>query len=185
MDWEDLYNRLDIWGEDEEDKVPLPTQKDIEAFESSTGFQLPDSYKGFILQFGTGYLCNLMMLKSVNVPNGVSSTDILRASKNYHDHYEHEEGSQTVTLKAKRSWYFGHTTWGDDLAWDPESVTSQSPLEYDVWLLPRFGDDFERVADSFDSLIVGLGVTGEKPTISLGDTDGPIPNEFSKAMCLE
>lgn len=127
-----------------------PTLADVDAFQRRHKLQLPPSYVDFICQVGPGVFGNYFV---IDAPlSGYRGRGLNRKIK-------HERGNDTLAAVYRdrpfidRMIPFGDTIGGDIFAWDPKDVARRSPLEYQIYVLPRDRSQIIPIANSFPQFI--------------------------------
>jgi hypothetical protein len=147
-----MFEQISIIGNPEN----IPSEKDINLAEKLVGFQLPNSYKQFVSQFGTGLLCGLFNIFVPGVKN--ENINLVDQSKKSHSRLmkgiEHgfwkyaEPKADTEWLKTLK--IFGSSDNGDMLSWDVQKIING---EYLIYFLDNEQECVFLAADTLDDFV--------------------------------
>ena len=129
-DWQEFYDSLIIEINPPEMEIWRPTVADLDAFESETGFKLPQSYREFILVFGPGTMAGSIQIAAPGYPVEESLFNLAYRNTWRESPSDWPEEHQD---RIGRLFYFGLYSDEQGLGWDPEDVTDSAAPEYSVW----------------------------------------------------
>jgi len=174
----DFYDQLVVIEPAQGRVIPKPTDKDLTAFEKSSGVKLPKSYRAFAIRFGAGELGGYYRIA---VPLSTKNDyDLAQFNETAHGPEEDELWDGTAPPEViKRIVFFGETIGGEMYAWDPGESRDKKKNEYAILYFPR-GDKAREVAGTFSDLLQNVWLKKEPRE------DGSIPSlEFSPFFCEE
>lgn len=128
-------------------------------FERKAGIRLPESYKSFMCEIGSGQLGNYFNFRGFPARKGGGGMSVFELWSLYRENladYVETYGQKRVVSRLVP---FCDTIGGDIIAWDPESPTEAAKQEYQIVMLPDGGSKLIVLAKSFEDLILSVLLT--------------------------
>jgi hypothetical protein len=174
---DDSYEQLTIVTFPGFEPVVKPTIGSVDAFEASTGFKLPTSYRQFTLSYGPGELAEYLRIRAPGYPGDID-LDLAEYNRFLHsgDDLLRETYGQPELLASL--WYFGSSFMGDSFGWNASEPTGTGKFEYAIYALPRVGKNTVKVALSFNEFVRGIlqGIVMEALGITAYIEEKPAPS---------
>jgi SMI1 / KNR4 family (SUKH-1) len=178
LDWDGLKDRVTLIG----DELRVVSDKELDAFESETGFKLPESYRQFCKVFGAGTLARPDTF-NIAVP-GLTRTYPAFELRSFN--LETRDFSREYKVRCarpdlfERAWFFGDDIGTSYYFWDPQEVIDKHNAECAIYVMLRSWE-LLRIADTFWNFIVdvclGTGIPGTKQTDAIEWVFEPAPVE--------
>jgi len=151
-----LRARLRIEENDKYAPIPKPTKKDMDHFEETAGFQLPQSYREFAMAFGAGDLAR--KFKFATPGSKDRAYDLSRFHRECRKFAVSDASlayfPETDLPRALRMFWFSL----DDIrsqyfGWDTLDLTDVKNHEYGIYILPDSKRVILRIAGSFPEFV--------------------------------
>ena len=180
--WKRLHQRLEILEFPHCKYLPKPASTALDEFEEKWDFQLPVSYREFVLLFGSGEIAEWF---------NIYAPGYRKPRRKDLGHFIRTFRKLFSERRVRRRWespdrilrliQFCDTHGGDYIGWDPEDVRDSAKHEYGIYIMPHSSGWCRPLASSFKEFIqdVCLGDGFEK----FWDNEGKArPQVFSPAL---
>jgi hypothetical protein len=145
--------------------ILAPTAEDLDRFERELEFELPASYRSYMLEIGPGsvgeyYIINAPLYRH---PQRGMQREVKQLQKDalLSEIYGGEFVSRMIP--------FATSIGGDIFAWDPTTPAAGKKLDYTVFVLPRDLNRVVKVAKDFESFVyqvcLGRGLSKALPYV--------------------